>query len=99
MKVKTACLALVASLSIMAGPAFAGKLQVSFADPIWTGKKIPKGQHCRKFGGNGATPELKVSGIPEGTTAILVEFNDASFAAPEQPGWSRHRRFRVRRGR
>ena len=79
MKVKTACLALVASLSIMAGPAFAGKLQVSFADPIWTGKKIPKGQHCRKFGGNGATPELKVSGIPEGTTAILVEFNDASY--------------------
>ena len=79
MKVKTACLALAASLSIMAGPALAGKLQVSFADSSWTGKKIPKGQHCKKFGGNGATPELKVSGIPEGATAILVEFNDASY--------------------
>ena len=64
---------------MMAGPAFAEKLQVSFADSSWTGKKIPKGQHCKKFGGDGATPELKVSGIPEGTTAILVEFNDASY--------------------
>ena len=79
MTMKTACIALVMSLAMMAGPAFAAKLQVSFADSSWTGKKIPKGQHCKKFGGEGSTPELKVSGIPEGTTAILVEFNDASY--------------------
>ena len=66
-------------LAMMTGPAFAAELQVSFADSSWTGKKIPKGQHCEKFGGNGATPELKVSGIPKGTTAIFVEFNDASY--------------------
>jgi len=76
---KTACLALVVTLALMAGQACAAKLQVSFGDSNWTGKKIPKGQHCRKFGGEGSTPELKVSGIPEGTTAFLVEFNDASF--------------------
>ena len=76
---KTTCLALVAIFAIMVGPAYAAKLQVSFADSSWTGKKIPKGQHCKKFGGEGSTPELKVSGIPEGTTAIFVEFNDASF--------------------
>ena len=66
-------------LAMMTGPAFAAELHVSFADSSWTGKKIPKGQHCRKFGGNGSTPELKVSGVPEGTTAIFVEFNDASY--------------------
>lgn len=79
MNAKTVCIALVASLALMAGPAFAAKLEVSFTDSSWTGKKIPKGQHCKKFGGNGATPELNVSEIPEGTTAILVEFNDASY--------------------
>ena len=79
MKVRTACIVLVASVAMMAGPVSAAKLQVSFTDSSWTGKKIPKGQHCRKFGGDGATPELKVSGIPEGTTAIFVEFNDASY--------------------
>ena len=78
MNLKIACTALLATFAIMVGPAWAGKLDVSFADASWTGKKIPKGQHCRKFGGDGATPELMVSGIPEGTTAILVEFNDAS---------------------
>ena len=79
MKARTACIALLVGLALMAGPASAAKLQVSFADSSWTGKKIPKGQHCKKFGGNGATPELKVSGLPEGTTTIFVEFNDASF--------------------
>ena len=53
---KTTCLALVAIFAIMAGPAYAAKLQVSFADSSWTGKKIPKGQHCEKFGGEGSTP-------------------------------------------
>ena len=79
MIVKTACIVVVMSLAIIAGPAFAAKLQVGFADSSWTGKKLPKGQLCKKFGGNGSTPELTVSGIPEGTTAILVEFNDASY--------------------
>ena len=78
-KAKTVFFALAVSLAMVAGPVSAAKLQVSFADPSWTGKKIPKGQHCKKFGGNGATPELTVSGIPEGATAILVEFNDASY--------------------
>ncbi len=76
---KAACVALAASLAVMSGPVMAEELSVSFADSSWNGKKIPKGQHCKKFGGNGATPPLQVSGIPAGTKAILVEFNDASF--------------------
>ena len=78
-KLRTTHIGLAMIFAMMTGPAFAAELQVSFADPSWTGKKIPKGQHCKKFGGEGSTPELKVSGIPEGATAIRVEFNDASF--------------------
>ena len=54
-------------------------LTVTFTDTAWDGKTVPKGQHCKKFGGNGATPPLKVSGIPSGTNAIIVEFNDESY--------------------
>jgi hypothetical protein len=56
------------------------KLNVAFADGAWDGKKIPKGQHCKKFGGKGSTPALKVSNIPQGANAIIVEFNDASYS-------------------
>lgn len=55
-------------------------LSVAFADPSWNGKTIPAGQQCKKFGGNGATPALRVSGIPRDANAIVVEFNDLSYA-------------------
>ena len=67
-------------LSAIAAPVLgADKLTVAFADAKWNGKRIPDGQHCEKFGGKGATPALKVSGIPKGTGAIRVEINDASY--------------------
>ena len=56
-----------------------GDLVVEFADPAWDGKMIPQGQHCKKFGGNGATPPLKVSNIPAETNAIILEINDRSY--------------------
>lgn len=62
-----------------AGQAAAAELSVSFADPAWTGEKIPPGQHCKKFGGDGATPPLIVAGIPAEANAIIVEFNDKSY--------------------
>lgn len=55
-------------------------LKVSFADPAWTGKQIPAGQQCQMFSGKGATPPLVVENIPAGANAIIVEFNDLSFA-------------------
>ena len=79
MNSKTTGFILAAVLAIMAWQASAATLEASLADQSWTGNKIPEGQHCKKFGGNGATPELMISGIPAGATAILVEFNDASF--------------------
>lgn len=54
-------------------------LQLSFADPAWTGGALPEGQQCAVFGGKGATPPLRVEGIPEGANAIIVEFNDLDF--------------------
>lgn len=42
----------------------------------WNGKQIPGGQICPKDGGNGESPPLVVYGIPKGTNAVLVEFND-----------------------
>ena len=62
------------------------QLKVSFADPAWTGKAIPQGQHCQLFGGKGATPALKVENIPAGANAIIVEFNDLSFAPLSNDG-------------
>ena len=68
------------SASVNFPAAFAeAELAVEFADPAWDGNKIPPGQHCKKFGGNGSTPALKVSNIPAGANAIIVEFNDASY--------------------
>ena len=79
MKQKAACIISMATLAIMAGADSAAALEAGFSNPSWTGDKIPEGQHCKKFDGDGATPGLNISGIPAGTTAILVEFNDASF--------------------
>ncbi len=61
-------------------------LIVEFADPAWTGDRIPDGQHCKKFGGQGATPPLKVSGIPAKADAIVVEFNDRSYSPLSSDG-------------
>ena len=55
------------------------ELNVSFADSAWTGERIPEGQHCALQGGNGSTPALTIGGVPEGTTEILVAFNDETY--------------------
>ena len=48
--------------------------------PPWDGKKVPAGQHCSLQGGNGSTPPIQVTGMPSGTTMIVVEYNDKSFS-------------------
>ena len=66
----------IVALALLSVAAPAAELTVVFADPAWTGDKIPEGQHCKKFGGNGATPPLIVSGIPAGANAIVVQSYD-----------------------
>lgn len=45
----------------------------------WDGRKIPAGQHCKLHGGNGSTPPMQVSGIPQGAVWIVAAFNDKSY--------------------
>lgn len=55
-------------------------LSVSFADPAWNGKKLPKGQQCKKNDGKGSTPAMTVTNVPAGTTELQVEYSDISWA-------------------
>ena len=85
MKVVFACVPFVLLMGCVTGGSYKPVsdklpgLTVSFADKAWDGKKIPAGQHCQVFGGNGSTPALKVSNIPAGANAIIIEYNDQSY--------------------
>ena len=61
-------------------------LKVTFADTTWNGKTIPSGQQCSRDGGTGATPALVVSNIPADANAIIVAYNDASYAPLSNDG-------------
>ncbi len=63
-----------------------GKLMVSFVDSRWDGKMIPDKQQCSSFGGNGSSPALLVEGIPAGADAVIVLFNDLSYAPLSSDG-------------
>jgi phosphatidylethanolamine-binding protein (PEBP) family uncharacterized protein len=62
------------------------KLKLAFGDPAWDGKKIPKGQQCRKFGGKGATPPLVISNIPAEANAIILEYGDHDYPPMDAGG-------------
>lgn len=55
-------------------------LSVSFLDKKWDGVTVPAGEQCKPCGGKGSSPALKVSDLPVGTTAVIVEFNDRNYA-------------------
>ena len=61
-------------------------LNVQFTSPAWTGKSVPKDGVCQVYGGKGDTPEMKVSGIPAGANAIVVEFSDRTYAPMNNGG-------------
>ena len=70
---------LIASMLLAASAANAQNFTAELGAP-WDGVKVPDGQQCRLFDGNGATPAIILQGLPEGTTHIRVEFNDKSYA-------------------
>lgn len=47
--------------------------------PPWDGETVPADQVCALHGGNGMTPPMALSGLPNGTASVAVEFNDISF--------------------
>jgi hypothetical protein len=78
MNIRTSLAAI--ALAALSFPALAqSQLTVAFADPLWTGDKVPADQHCPLQGGHGATPALTVAGVPDGTSQITVAFNDETY--------------------
>lgn len=77
---KNALVSLAAALALMAAPAFAQEaFSATFADASWDGVTVPAGQHCPLQGGMGATPALKLGGLPAGTSQINLSFNDETY--------------------
>jgi len=57
------------------------KLSISFVDKKWDGKTVPSEDTCTRYGSKSPmTPALIVKGIPSGANALILEFNDESFA-------------------
>lgn len=61
-------------------------LTASFTAPGWDGVKVPAGQQCARFGGNGSTPVIKVEHIPGKTSALVLEFSDQTYQAMDNGG-------------
>jgi hypothetical protein len=76
---------LVAVLGSLAAAPLAA-LEVKIADPAWDGVKVPAGQQCQKFGGQGKSPALTVTGIPDGATQLVLEFSDRTYAPMDKGG-------------
>ena len=74
-----ATLLLAACQGASDGSAPLPRLEVAFADPAWTGGPVPEAGICTQQGGQGATPAMIVTGLPEGTAEIQVEFNDEGY--------------------
>ncbi len=62
------------------------ELRVTFVDTAWNGTAVPAGQQCRRFQGQGNTPAFQVDNIPAGTDAILLAFNDETYAPMNNGG-------------
>ncbi len=69
---------LTAAVILAASSAGAQDFSVALMAP-WDESKVPDGQQCRLFGGDGATPPMQISGLPEGTATVRVQFNDKSY--------------------
>ncbi len=62
-------------------------LDVSFVDSSWDGNAVPIGQQCQKYGGKApSTPRLRVSDLPKGTTAIVMEYSDRAYKPMDNGG-------------
>lgn len=65
----------------------ANGLQLELADREWDGERIPKGQQCsRQRGENPSTPGVRVSNLPKGTDAIVLEFSDRDYGPMDDGG-------------
>ncbi len=73
--------------SILAVSSFASEaMNVSFVDSKWDGMMVPKDQVCKWAGGNGSTPELKITNLPENTSKVIVSFSDKTYTPMDNGG-------------
>ena len=79
-------LALIAAALVVVAAAPSSALEAKLADPAWDGVKVPEGQQCQKFGGQGKSPALAVSGIPSGASHLVLEFSDRSYKPMDNGG-------------
>lgn len=70
-------LVLAAMLSLAPAPALAE--MAAALSPPWDGQVIPADQICALHGGQGMTPPMMLTGLPEETASVAVEYNDISF--------------------
>ena len=76
----------LATIIFLSGSAVFAQSFSADLSPPWDGIKVPEGQQCTLFGGNGATPEINVHAVPAGTALIRVEFNDKSYEPVSENG-------------
>ena len=59
--------------------AFADDLKVQHLDGSWDGKTIPKNGVCLRRGGEGFSPKIGISMMPEETKSIRLIFTDLNY--------------------
>lgn len=67
-------------------PAVASAQMTATLMAPWDGKRIPAGQQCPLDGGKGATPPIKVAGLPKGTAMVVVAFSDRDYPPLSRAG-------------
>jgi len=62
------------------------ELSISFNDPQWDGKLVPKIGQGKNCGGGGLSPALAVTNIPKEADLLVVEFNDKTMPSLSKDG-------------
>lgn len=74
------------SSELIATKSDVGVLHLSLTDADWDGKTIPKGQQCREYDGNGASPRITIQNIPFQANMLILEFSDATYKPCDNGG-------------
>jgi hypothetical protein len=68
---------------VFINPAYSDDFSISHVDPDWENGKssVPRKGICKFRGGNGMSPELRLSNIPEKTSVFFVSFTDRNWGS------------------
>lgn len=74
-----------AAIFVVFSGAASADITVTFGGD-WDGVTVPDGQQCHLHGGNGATPPISLTGLPDGAAVVVLEFNDKSYRPLSENG-------------